>query len=186
VVALLDEDRAIYVEPIQDYLARKHFYIGLASSALLLLLTIDLLFFGEIVWSLATYAFHAVLMSVAAVLLFVERRVWRYQRFRVFEDGFVLAGYRTLLDGGRFVRFDQIASAEAVATAGGSSRRTLLYLTVRLQPVSDLGYRGGASPEEIVIASDELRHRNLVRLWREFVARGLGNEDVLRWMESTT
>jgi len=182
---LLAEKRPVYVEPMGDYLARKHFYIGLASSSLLLLLTIDVLLFREITWSFATYAFHAILVGVAAILLFVERHIWGYRRLKIFEDGFVLPGRRTLVGGGRFVRFDQIASVEAAATSEGRPPKTLLYLTVRLQPKADAGPRGAAPLEEVMITSDELRHRNLVRLWHEFVTRGLGNENALRWMEST-
>lgn len=176
---MVTERTPVYVEPLQAYLARKHFYIGLASSSLLLLLVVDVHFLTEMTWTPATYAFHAILLGVAAVLLFMERHVWRYRRFRIYEDGFVLAGHQSLRDGGRFVRFSQNVSAEAGAAVEEGSRKRLLYLTIRLQPRADISPGSGLSPEEVVITREELRHRNIVQLWREFVARGLGKEDAL-------
>lgn len=178
------ERSPVYLEPIQDYLTRKHFRIGLASSSLILLLVVDSLFFREMTWSVSTYAFHGILLGIGAALLFMERHVWSYRRLRIDEDGFVLAGRQTLPNGRRVVRFGQIMSAEAVAADGGV-RKTLLYLTIRVQPGVEGSSGVAVGAQEVVITREELSHRNIVQLWGALVRHGLGREDVLRWMDST-
>ncbi len=179
-----DDGRLIYAEPWPDYLSRKHLYILLGLSSLVFLLIIDLFLLRGAGWSGAVVAFHVVLVSESILLLVAERRVWRYARFKIFVNGFLLPGRAVLPGNVRFVPFRRIVSAEATALPQ-EGKRTLLSVTIRLERPNTAGSGGRPGVAELTVTGDELRHRNLVRLWQEFVAKGIGDKDSLNWMFST-
>src|SRR5437867_673017 len=152
--AMSKHGATLYVEPVSEYFSRKYFHVVLVSLTPAWLLAADVVWFWGPDWSIALVA-HIVIIGGSALLLFMDRKTWRYQRFRIFDDGFWLPGSRAGPDGLRFVPFEQISSVEADATPvkGGM---LLVGIAARLRPDGRGGEALRGPPSEVLISSTAL------------------------------
>jgi len=170
-----------YVEPCWQYFDRKYFVLSLDSLALVTVVLFDA------VWpwgtNLLLFAlFHFVFIGLFVALLIMHRNVMKFQRFRIFEDGFWLPGSRPLPGNRRLVRFNEVGSIEFSAMPHRSSL-WLQYVTVKLKPDSDA--TNTSTPREIVVDGEAFGRKNLHRLVRELANRRIITEDSYQALRQT-
>jgi len=173
----------VYVEPLADYIGRKHFYIALPVAGLVLILAVEVLAFPGSVASPAMIAIQEFLVAALLAALFLYRGVWRFKRFRIYDDGLILPGSRTGPSGARFVRFDDVASVEAIAWPDRNLNR-LLYVQLKARwPKGDSSVPANVVIETTIDA-EAIGRKCLVRLWKEWVDRGIATEESLRLLST--
>jgi len=164
----------VYQESILGYVGRKHFYFVLPSSALLLVAVSNLVFFWGSIPPIQVLALDAGVAAGVAWILMKYLPSWRFRRFRIYDDGFVLPGFNRGPKQQSFLPFKEVQSVEGTGWVHGDS---FFREGVRIHLVADP--EPGGSRYEILISAEELSRRNLLRLWDEFVSRGLATKESL-------
>jgi len=172
----------VFAEPTSDYFSRKCLPLAFVFVALAALSAVDVALGRGADWWILLVA-NVVIIGGSGLLLFEYRSIWRFQRFRIFEDGFSLPGSRAGPDGTRFVSFEQIHSVEAHVLPVKESV-VLVGVAVRLKPETSDEQTVASRPREILISSSVLGRRSILRLWEEWVKRGLADEESLRRLSS--
>ena len=169
--------RPTYVEPVSEYFSRKYFALLLAVSPLLFVAAID-------VWrpegwglSLPVALFHVILIALSLALLLVYKNLLRFRRFRIFDKGFILPGSREGPAGARYVEFDRVKRVEAVAWPHRGSNR-LLYIAMDILWPQTEGQ--DTRPSEITLDAEAIGRKSLIRLWQEWVKRGIASNESLK------
>ena len=174
-------DRVLYFEPLLGYIGRKHFPLLLATTPILLLLAVDT--WRPEGWGLSVpwVAFHLILAALSLTLLVAERNRFRFVRFQISDDGFLLPGSKTGPAGARFVRYEHVRSVEAIAVWHRASNH-LVYIRLRVVWPRQDTTRDSQEDSEVTLDVEAIGRRCLIRLWQEWVRRGIASEESLQFV----
>ena len=167
-----------YQESIFDYFGRKHFLFVVPAAALAVVVIANLAYFWGSLPPIHVLAIDAVITGGIVLIFRMQLPMLRFRRFRIYEHGFTLPGVKASRGERWFLPFDLLESVEGVAWV----RKGAMYLE-RITISSRNDRPIGGPRRETSLSTEELSRRNIIRLWDEFVSRGLATRESLEILD---